>query len=146
MNLKLKKPKRPNFSKKSKAEVGSKLKSKNSSKTSSVEENLRPESRLVRALNRATEKASDVGAKEVSTPTPKKGILGKRVNPFAPLIWLLRYIRDSYRELKKVTWLDRKSAWKLTATVFFFSALMALILFGLDSLFGKMFEIVFLQD
>jgi preprotein translocase SecE subunit len=132
MNSKLKKPSKPNFIKKTKA--------------SSVEENLRPESKIVKALNKATQKASDVGAKEVSTPTPKKGILGKRINPFAPIVWLFRYLRDSYRELKKVTWLDRKSAWKLTGTVFFFSALMALVLFGLDSLFGKMFEIVFLKD
>lgn len=110
------------------------------------EDNLRPESKVVKAFNKATNKATEVGAVEVSTPTPKKGLLGKRVNPFAPIKWLLRYIRDSYRELKKVTWPDKKTAWKLTGTVFLFSFVMALFLFGLDSAFSKMFEKLFLKS
>lgn len=106
---------------------------------------LRPESKVARAVNKATKKASKVGAVEVSTPTPKKGLLGKRVNPLAPIKWLLRYVRDSYRELKKVTWPDKKTAWKLTGTVFLFSFIMAMFLFGLDSFFSKMFEKLFLK-
>ncbi len=112
----------------------------------SVEDNLRPESRLARIINRASNKASEVGEKEVSTPTPKSGVLGRRLDPFFPIKWLFKYLRDSYRELKKVTWPDRKTAWKLTGTVFLFSVIMALLLFGLDSGFNKLFELAFLKD
>lgn len=122
-----------------------KKKTSSSPKKSTVAENLRPESRLAKAFNKASNKTTKIGAKEVSTPTPKRGFLGKRVNPFAPIIWVFKYIRDSYRELKKVDWLDRKSAWKLTGTVFLFSFLMAMLLFGLDSFFNWLFEIVFLN-
>lgn len=109
------------------------------------EDNLRPESKIARAVNKAGKKTAQVGSVEVATPTPKKGLLGKRVNPLGPIKWLLRYIRDSYRELKKVTWPDKKTAWKLTGTVFLFSFIMAIFLFGLDSIFSKMFEELFLK-
>ncbi len=115
-------------------------------KPGSVDDNLRPESRVAKVVNRLTNKASEVGDIEVATPTPTTGVLGRRLDPFLPIKWFFRYLRDSYRELKKVTWPDRKSAWKLTGTVFLFSVIMALILFGLDSLFGKLFELAFLKN
>jgi preprotein translocase subunit SecE len=115
-------------------------------KPRTVADNLRPESRVAKVVNRLTNKASEVGEIEVSTPTPTTGVLGRRLDPFLPIKWFFRYLRDSYRELKKVTWPDRKSAWKLTGTVFIFSVIMALILFGLDSLFSKLFELAFLKD
>lgn len=112
----------------------------------SVSENLRPESRLAKLINRTSFKASEIGEKEISTPTPTKGVLGRRIDPLFPIKWLFRYLRDSYRELKKVTWPTRKDAWKLTGTVFLFSIIMALTLFGLDSLFNKLFELAFLKN
>jgi preprotein translocase subunit SecE len=117
-----------------------------SSQPKSVEENLRPESRLARFVNRASNKASEVGEKELATPTPKSGVLGRRLDPFFPIKWLFRYLRDSYRELRRVTWPNRRTAWKLTGTVFLFSVIMALVLFGLDSLFNKLFELAFLKN
>ena len=116
-----------------------------STKPLSVDENLRPESRLAKIFNKASSKATEVGEKELDTPTPTKGVLGKRVDPLKPIKWFFRYLKESYIELKKVKWPDRKTAWKLTGTVFMFSVIMALILFGLDSLFSKMFELVFLK-
>ncbi len=118
---------------------------KESTKPLSKDEALRPESRVAKTVNKFTKKASEVGEKEVSTPTPTDGVLGKRVDPFKPVKWFFRYLKESYRELKKVTWPDRKSAWKLTGTVFLFSLVMALFLFGLDSFFSKMFEYIFLR-
>ncbi len=135
MNLK---PKKPAF-------LDKKDKSSEPAKKASLEENLRPESRVAKAVNKAGKKASEVGAVEVATPTPKEGLLGKRVNPLGPIKWFFRYIRDSYRELKRVTWPDRKTAWKLTGTVFLFSFVMAMFLFGLDTFFSKMFEKLFLK-
>lgn len=117
----------------------------NSTKPLSKDEALRPESRVAKAVNKATKKAAEVGEKEVATPTPTDGVLGKRVDPFKPLKWFFRYLKESYQELRRVTWPDRRSAWKLTGTVFFFSVIMALFLFGIDSIFSKMFEYAFLK-
>lgn len=114
-------------------------------KAPSKDEALRPESRVVKTVNKFTKKASEVGEKQVDTPTPTKGVLGKRVDPLKPIKWFFGYLKESYRELKRVTWPDRKSAWRLTGTVFLFSTIMALLLFGIDSIFGKMFEYAFLR-
>lgn len=119
-----------------------KLKTK---KPASSDETLRPESKVAKAINKAAGKAEKIGSVEVATPTPKKGLLGKRVDPLKPIKWFFKYIKDSYRELKKVSWPDRKTAWKLTGTVFLFSIVMAIFLFGLDSAFSKMFEKLFLK-
>lgn len=108
-------------------------------------DNLKPESRLAKTYNKSAKQVSKVGETEVSTPTPKKGLLGKRVDPFKPVKWLFRYLKESYQELRKTNWLSRKEAWKLTGTVALFSFVMAMFLFGLDSLFSELFRIVFLQ-
>jgi preprotein translocase SecE subunit len=111
----------------------------------SVEDNLRPESTVAKAINKTTEKAKEVGAKEVINPTPKKGILAKRVNPFYPIYWIFKYIKDSIKELKQVSWPDRRTTWRLTGAVFLFSAVMALFLFGVDAIFAKLFEVLFIK-
>ena len=109
-------------------------------------DNLKPESRLAKAYNKSAQKAAEVGEVEVATPTPKKGLLGKRVDPFKPVKWFFLYVKESYQELKKTTWLSRKDAWKLTGTVALFSFIMAMFLFGLDSIFSELFKAIFLKD
>lgn len=115
-------------------------------KPSSKEDNLRPESKIAKGVNKAGDKAKKVGDKEVKTPTPKKGLLGRRLDVFAPIKWFFRYLRDAYRELKQVTWLSRRDNWKLTGVVFVFSIAMALFLFSLDGIFTRMFELIFLDN
>jgi preprotein translocase subunit SecE len=129
----------------SKIKAARKSSLENSAKPLNKDEALRPESRVAKVVNRVTKKASEVGEKEVTTPTPTDGVLGRRVDPFKPVKWFFRYLKESYQELRKVTWPDRRSAWKLTGTVFLFSVIMALFLFGIDSVFSKMFEYAFLK-
>ncbi len=49
---------------------------------------------------------------------------------------LMAFLRDSYREMRKVVWPTRKEAIQTTGFVFAFVAVMALLLGGGDALFG----------
>jgi len=49
---------------------------------------------------------------------------------------LIAFLRDSYREMRKVVWPTRKEAIQTTAFVFAFVAVMAVVLGGGDALFG----------
>ena len=55
------------------------------------------------------------------------------------------YFISSFRELKKVEWPKRKTAWKLTFTVILFSAIFALITTGLDFGFERVAREIFLK-
>jgi preprotein translocase SecE subunit len=52
------------------------------------------------------------------------------------------YFRESWRELKQVTWPTRRETWQLTLAVIIFSVifgvLVAIVDFGLDKLFKKL--------
>ncbi len=82
--------------------------------------------------------AARVGKKEYYLPMPKNkvgGFLNKRryVIP--------RYFRESWQELKKVTWPNAKQTAKLTLAVFVFAFVFGLLItltdYGLDKLFRK---------
>ncbi|MFO0971477.1 MAG: preprotein translocase subunit SecE [Candidatus Saccharimonadales bacterium] len=55
------------------------------------------------------------------------------------------YFISSWRELRQVTWPSRRTAWKLTLTVFLFSALFAAFTSGLDYGFEKLAKEIFLK-
>lgn len=68
--------------------------------------------------------------------------------------WLRKYILrspfngyfvDSFRELKKVTWPDRKTAWKLTLVVIVFSVAFSVFTTLLDVGFEKLAKQIFLN-
>ena len=56
-------------------------------------------------------------------------------------ILFLKYFRDSWQELRQVTWPGRKETWQLTFAVFVFALLFGLMIavidYGLDKLFEK---------
>jgi preprotein translocase subunit SecE len=100
-----------------------------------------------RRIKKVTGKASrpiraayHFGKKEVYLPMPDNKIgrfLNKR-RSFIP-----RYFKESWQELRKVTWPNRKETTKLTLAVFTFAIvfglLVAIVDFGLDRLFRKIF-------
>lgn len=55
------------------------------------------------------------------------------------------YFVNSWRELKKVEWPNRKTAWKLTLTVFIFSAVFAVFTAAIDLGFEKLAKEIFLK-
>ena len=59
-----------------------------------------------------------------------------------PLVYLGRYIRDSWKELRLVRWPTRKATWKLVLAIFIYTALFIAIIMLLDALFTWLFNIV----
>jgi preprotein translocase subunit SecE len=54
-------------------------------------------------------------------------------------IFLIGYFKNSWKELRQVTWPGRKETWKLTFAVFMFAivfgTIIALVDYGLDKVF-----------
>ena len=93
------------------------------------------------AVKRPVKAALDAGKKEYhlipQSDTGLKGFLTKsrRITP--------SYFRSSYKELKLVSWPNRKETWRLVFAVFLFATLFGLLItvvdFGLDKLFKQAF-------
>lgn len=64
---------------------------------------------------------------------------------FLGRILIPRYFRNSWRELRQVTWPTFGESMRLTAAVFVFGALFTLIVAGLDLGLDKVFKEVFIQ-
>ncbi|MCA9344779.1 preprotein translocase subunit SecE [Candidatus Saccharibacteria bacterium] len=81
-------------------------------------------------------KVFHIGRKEVYLPLPdnKAGRFLNKRRSFVP-----RYFIDSWKELKLVTWPNRKTTWQLTFAVFMFAfifgALITVVDYGLDKVF-----------
>lgn len=56
-----------------------------------------------------------------------------------------RYFRDSFKELRTVTWPDRKNTTKLTIAVIVFALVFSIIVGIVDYLFGLIFKRIFLH-
>ncbi|MDX1766087.1 MAG: preprotein translocase subunit SecE [Candidatus Saccharimonadales bacterium] len=68
----------------------------------------------------------------------KKSLLS-RLRPRFP-----RYVRESYRELRKVTWPSRRESWKLTFAVILFTAAFTAFAVIADTIFDILAEEIFL--
>ena len=56
---------------------------------------------------------------------------------------LVRWVKETSGELKKVNWPTRKEAWSLTKVVITVMVVMALLLFTLDVGFMRVFELIY---
>ena len=59
-----------------------------------------------------------------------------------PFVYLGRYIRDSWRELRQVRWPNRKATWKMVLAVLVYTALFVLIITLLDMFFAWLFSLI----
>jgi preprotein translocase SecE subunit len=59
-----------------------------------------------------------------------------------PVVYLWRYIRDSWRELRQVRWPNRKTTWKMVLAVIIYSAFFMVVIFLLDMLFSWLFGLI----
>lgn len=59
-----------------------------------------------------------------------------------PFVYLGRYIRDSWRELRQVRWPNRKATWKMVLAVLVYTALFVLIISLLDMFFTWLFSLI----
>jgi len=123
-----------------------------------VAETAKPKRRIVKKAETVREKAEKAQEdskqprrlhatkRRVSAPFRPVGRLAKKLGKFKPfriigLILVPPYFRNSWRELKQVTWLKPKDSIRLTYAVFAFAAifgtLVALLDYGLDKIFKQ---------
>lgn len=97
--------------------------------------------RLRRATGRLAKPiktASNIGRREYYLPLPENR-LGHFLNKRRHIV--PSYFRNSWRELRMVTWPSRRETWKLTLAVISFALIFGLLIaitdYGLDKLFRK---------
>lgn len=59
-----------------------------------------------------------------------------------PFVYLGRYIRDSWRELRQVRWPNRKMTWKMVLAVLIYTALFVAFISLLDLFFSWLFNLI----
>ena len=59
-----------------------------------------------------------------------------------PFVYLWRYLRDSWQELRQVRWPNAKATWKMVLAVFVYTALFMLVIFLLDLFFTWLFNLI----
>lgn len=59
-----------------------------------------------------------------------------------PFVYLGRYIRDSWRELRQVRWPNRKATWKMVLAVIIYTAIFVVFISLLDLFFTWLFNII----
>lgn len=55
---------------------------------------------------------------------------------------LVRYLKDTRAEVAKVTWPTREEGIRLTWVVFIVTVISAIVLFGIDTLFGSIISLI----
>ena len=91
--------------------------------------------------DKKTEKAKKKEARKAKKEIDKQN--GKK--PFIlirPFVYLFRYIRDSWRELRQVRWPNRKATWKMVLAVIIYTALFVAIISLLDVFFSFIFNLI----
>jgi len=61
---------------------------------------------------------------------------------FRPFVYLWRYIRDSWRELRRVRWPNRKATWKMVLAVLAYTAIFIAFISLLDLFFTWLFNLI----
>lgn len=117
----------------------------------------KPKRRLKKAPESIRERASKAAEASSGAPKIRKprkifapfralGRVLRKIEAFPPvhilgLVIVPRYLRNAWRELKMVTWPNRKESLRLTSAVIVFAAVFGLLIaatdYGLDKVFKK---------
>ena len=81
---------------------------------------------------KTVEKSSKPSTKAKRTDNKSAKRTKKPFILFRPFIALGRYIRDSWRELRKVEWPSRRATWKMTLAVIVFCVIIGVLVLVLD--------------
>ena len=96
---------------------------------------------VVKDKKSETAKRKDQKAAEKMAVTDKKS----EKKPFIlirPFVYLGRYIRDSWRELRQVRWPNRKATWKMVLAVLIYTAIFVIFISLLDLFFTWLFNLI----
>ncbi|MBR3353121.1 preprotein translocase subunit SecE [Candidatus Saccharibacteria bacterium] len=88
-------------------------------------------------INRKDAKKAEKLAKKQSSSKERKPFILIR-----PFVYLGRYLRDSWRELRQVRWPNRKATWKMVLAVIIYTALFMIIITLLDMFFSWIFSLL----
>lgn len=94
-------------------------------------------------VKKGKDKTKELLKKEVNLPIPEQSSKAGKFLTAKRRVWVPKYVRESWQELKKVSWPSRKDSWKLTFAVIVFTALFTLITaladYGLDRTVERLF-------
>ena len=93
------------------------------------------------------DKKSEKNKRKEVKNAEKKVNTEKRSNkkPFIlirPFVYLGRYIRDSWKELRQVRWPNRKATWKMVLAVLVYTAIFVIFISLLDLFFTWLFNLI----
>lgn len=94
------------------------------------------------------EQADAVGVKAVVSPKQSKPSIFGFLQPILrPFRWLVPpYFVNSWREVKQVTWPNRRETWRLTLAVFIFAVVFGALIAGVDKILDLLFKKVILKQ
>ena len=118
------------------------IKAQDSSKSSKNEDEHLITRKKVVVSDRKTTKSKHA---ELKRAEKEIGRTDKNKNPFIlirPFVYLWRYLRDSWAELRQVRWPNRKATWKMVLAVFVYTALFVVVIFLLDLFFTWLFNLI----
>ena len=93
------------------------------------------------------DKKSEKAKRKEAKAAEKKVAVNKKTEkkPFIlirPFVYLGRYLRDSWLELRQVRWPNRKATWKMVLAVLVYTALFVLFISLLDLFFTWLFSLI----
>lgn len=134
------------------AENSRKLKKPRVRKALTVREN----AELARAKSQAVSKPSKVSVVKKRVPRLSLfrrigKVLGPIFQPLRPVLrpfrWLMPvYFVNSWREVRQVTWPNRRETWRLTLAVFIFAVVFGLLVAGVDWILDQIFKKAILKQ
>ncbi len=93
--------------------------------------------------DKKTEKSKSSKIKKLEkTAVSEKGNEKKPFILIRPVVYLGRYLRDSWRELRQVRWPNRKATWKMVLAVFVYTAIFVIFISLLDLFFTWLFGLI----
>lgn len=92
--------------------------------------------------DKKSEKAKRKDKKAAEKKVTEKSTEKKPFLLIRPFVYLGRYIRDSWRELRQVRWPNRKATWKMVLAVLVYTAIFVIFISLLDLFFTWLFNII----
>lgn len=83
----------------------------------------------------------------IKAKLPIPGIIGFLRPVLRPFRWLVpTYFVNSWREVRQVTWPNRRETWRLTMAVFIFAVVFGALIAGVDKVLDLLFKKVILKQ
>ncbi|MBQ3352879.1 preprotein translocase subunit SecE [Candidatus Saccharibacteria bacterium] len=92
--------------------------------------------------DKKSEKAKQKAAKKAEKKIDSEKSSKKPFILIRPFVYLGRYFRDSWHEIRQVRWPNRKATWKMVLAVVLYTALFVLIISLLDLFFTWLFNLI----